>query len=54
MALSEGHVPVRTGTVKYNKGDGEKPETIEHSVKDVAREVERLVEAMMQVHDLLP
>ena len=39
MALNEGHVPVWTGTVKYDKGDGEKPETIEYSIKDVAWEV---------------
>ena len=40
MALNKGHVPVRTGTVKYDNDDGEKPETIKYSVKDVAREVE--------------
>ena len=54
MAMNEGHVPVHTGTAKYNKGDGEKPEIIEYSVKDVAREVERLTESMMQAHDILP
>ena len=39
MTLNKGRVPVRTGTVKYDKGDGEKPETIEYSIKDVAWEV---------------
>ena len=54
MALNEGHVPVRTGTAKYDKGDGEEPETIEYSVKNVVREVERLVESLMQAHGISP
>ena len=37
MALNEGHVPVRTCTVKYDTGDDEKLETIKYSGKDVAR-----------------
>ena len=40
MTLNEGHVPVHTGTVNYDKGVGEKPEIIEYSVKNAAREVE--------------
>ena len=54
MALNEGHVLVRTGTANYDKGDGKKPETIKYLVKDLAQEVERLVEAMMQAVDILP
>ena len=54
MALNEGHVPVDTGTANYDKGAGENPEIIEYSVRNAAREVERLAESMMQAHGILP
>ena len=54
MALNDGHVPVCTGVEKYDKGDGEKQERIEYSIKHAAREVERLTSSIMEANNILP
>ena len=52
--LNEGHVRVICGSVEYDKGDGEKTEVIEYSIKSIAREVEQLVCSIINTHAILP
>ena len=54
MALNDGHVPFHIGAEKYDKGDGEKQERIEYSIRHAAREVERLTSSIMEVNNILP
>ncbi|KAL7524102.1 hypothetical protein ACHAXR_002598, partial [Thalassiosira sp. AJA248-18] len=54
MKLSKGHSGVEIGHYMHDKNDGEKPERIEYSTKNMAREVEVQTACMMEANELLP
>ena len=54
MKLTNGHTPVFCGVVQYNKGDDEKPERIEYTIMNMAREAEQKIASVMENNNILP